>query len=106
MCIRPCRAAIFILMLAGTEETPWIVPDSKEMTMAMYFPLAAPSAASFSTSTAKPGFWRRVFEAMAQSRRRRAEAEIAHYIHGAGGFTDSVEREIERRFLSNPSRPL
>jgi hypothetical protein len=33
---------------------------------------------------------------------RRAEHEIARYLESTGGkFTDSTEREIEQRFLSN-----
>jgi hypothetical protein len=40
---------------------------------------------------------------MAVSRQRAAEREIARYIAGSGGkFTDETEREIERRFLSQP----
>jgi hypothetical protein len=76
------------------------------MTMASYFPLAAPRTASFADVPAKPGFWRRFVDALAQSRRKRAEREIARYINASGGLTDSVEREIERRFFSNPARPL
>jgi hypothetical protein len=47
------------------------------------------------------GFFARLLEAMAVSRQRDAEREIARYIAGSGGkFTDETEREIERRFLS------
>jgi hypothetical protein len=39
--------------------------------------------------------------AMAESRRRQAEREIARYFRNAGGkFTDEAERDIERVFLS------
>jgi hypothetical protein len=76
------------------------------MTMASYFPLVAPPATSFTSASTRPSFWRRWFDAFAHSRHRRAEREIARYIHSSGGLTDSVEREIERRFMSNPSRPL
>jgi len=74
--------------------------------MASYFPLTAPRAASFIPPASKPSLWRRFIDAMARSRRERAEREIARYIESSGGFTDSVEREIERRFMSNPSRPV
>jgi hypothetical protein len=50
------------------------------------------------------GFWRRLFEAVAASRKRQADHEIASYLAGAGRLTDQAEREIERRFLSNPAR--
>jgi hypothetical protein len=33
------------------------------------------------------------------AQQRRADREIARYIAASGGLTDSVEREIERRFL-------
>ena len=49
------------------------------------------------------GFFRWLFEAMMQSRQRHAEREIARYLKN-GKFTDEAEREIERRFLSTPSR--
>jgi len=48
---------------------------------------------------------RRFFDAMMASRQRQVDREIARYIHDTGGkFTDDTEREIERRFLSTPSR--
>ena len=37
------------------------------------------------------------------SRQRAAEREIARYLQN-GKFTDETEREIERRFLSTPTR--
>jgi hypothetical protein len=46
--------------------------------------------------------WRRVFDALIESRMRQAEREIARYM-AAKSFSDEVEREIERRFLSEPS---
>jgi len=51
----------------------------------------------------RPGFFRRFFEAMMHSRQRQADREIARYLNN-GKFTDEAEREIERRFLSTPSR--
>jgi hypothetical protein len=50
------------------------------------------------------GFWRRLLDAMAASRTRQADREIAAYVARAGRITDQVEREIERRFLSDPTR--
>ena len=50
---------------------------------------------------ARPGFFMRFLRALHQSRLRQAEREIALYINRTGGkFTDSVEREIEHRFLA------
>ena len=49
------------------------------------------------------GLFARLFAAMIVARQRDAEREIARYIAGNGGkFTDETEREIERRFLSQP----
>ncbi len=46
-----------------------------------------------------PGFFRRFLNAMMVARQRQAEREIARYVETLGGkFTDSVEREISRRF--------
>ena len=52
---------------------------------------------------ARPGFFRWFFDAMMLSRQRQADREIARYLNN-GKFTDEAEREIERRFLSTPSR--
>ncbi len=49
------------------------------------------------------GWFARLFAAMAASRQRAADREIARYLARSGGkFTDDMEREIERRFLSSP----
>ena len=51
-----------------------------------------------------PGFFTLLLAAMAQSRQRQADREIARYMAGRGGkFTDEMEREIERRFLTGTS---
>ena len=51
-----------------------------------------------------PGLFAMVFSALAASRQRQADREIARYLAGSGGkFTDETEREIERRFLYGPS---
>ncbi len=52
----------------------------------------------------KPSLLARFFTAMMESRQRAAEREIARYVHLNGGkLTDSIEFEIERRFLSGSS---
>ncbi|MEJ2379235.1 MAG: hypothetical protein P8Y71_28875 [Pseudolabrys sp.] len=48
---------------------------------------------------------RRLLDAIEQQNMRRAEREIARFLGGPGArFTDESEREIERRFLGNPTR--
>ena len=48
------------------------------------------------------GLWRRLFDAMIEARQRQAEREIALYLQRTGGkFTDEIEREIGRRFISS-----
>ena len=54
------------------------------------------------SAKARPGFFRGFIDAMMHSRQRQADREIAYYLNN-GKFTDEVEREIERRFLSTPS---
>ena len=50
---------------------------------------------------ARPSFFTRFFRALHEARLRQAEREIALYLGRTGGrLTDSVEREIERRFLA------
>jgi hypothetical protein len=49
----------------------------------------------------------RLIDAMMASRQRRVDREIARYLAATGAsgrLTDSIEREIEHRFLSNRSR--
>jgi hypothetical protein len=49
----------------------------------------------------------RLLEAMMASRQHRANREIVRYLVAtgtSGRLTDSIEREIEHRFLSNRSR--
>ena len=51
-----------------------------------------------------PGFFALLLAAMAESRQRQADREIARFMAGSGGkFTDEMEREIERRFLTGTS---
>jgi hypothetical protein len=49
----------------------------------------------------RPSVLRRLWAALSRSRRHGEEAEIADFIalHGGGRITDSLERDIERRFL-------
>jgi hypothetical protein len=58
------------------------------------------------STVTKPSLFTRLVNAMIAARQRQVDREVAHYlIDSAGGkFTDQAEREIERRFLSNPTR--
>jgi len=56
----------------------------------------APAATPARSKT--PSFFERLYAAMALSRQRQAEREIARYLRG-NKFTDDAEREIERRFF-------
>ena len=69
-------------------------------------PLAkSPAMARVQAAVApRPGFFTRLFDAIAEARMRQAEREIARYFAGGVKFTDEAEREIERRFLSYPPR--
>ena len=52
---------------------------------------------------AKTGFWRRLSNAVGNSRKRRAEREIAGFIQGRGGhLTDELERDLMRHMTSSP----
>ena len=68
----------------------------------------SPSAVAphdFAPAIPERGLLRRFIHAMMASRQRQVDREIARYIRDNGGkLTDHVEREIERRFLSTPSR--
>ena len=58
---------------------------------------AATSATRMKTTAATP-LWRRAFNAVIQSRQRRADREIAAYLQSHGGLlTDDLEREIMSR---------
>jgi hypothetical protein len=46
----------------------------------------------------RTGFFRRLANAIFESRQRAVEREIARYLKN-GKFTDEAEREIERRFF-------
>ncbi|HEY2425518.1 MAG TPA: hypothetical protein VGI09_06415 [Pseudolabrys sp.] len=51
----------------------------------------------------RPGFFRRFLDVMMLARQRQADREIARYLQNRK-FTDEAEREIERLFLSTPTR--
>jgi hypothetical protein len=72
--------------------------------MAYVHTAAAPRPLTLTAPKTGPGLIRRLIAAMQAARLRQAESEIAHFLAGNGGkLTDEAEREIERRFLSNPS---
>lgn len=71
----------------------------------MAFASTAPRTFAFTALprfNAKFNLWRMLRDALAESRRRRAEYEVALYLESIGGkFTDEAEREIERRLMSS-----
>jgi hypothetical protein len=59
------------------------------------------TATARTATPGRPSFFKRFFRALHEARLRQAEREIALYIQRSGGkLTDSIEREIERRFLA------
>lgn len=72
--------------------------------MARHYPLTAFEAAEAIPqptirAPARPGFWRRAYNAMVAAQQRRAEQEIGFYIEQHGGrLTDYLEREIAEHF--------
>jgi hypothetical protein len=71
--------------------------------MTRVFPLHMPSAVAADAHPAKPNIFRRLSAAVIESRRRRAEREIARYLARSGmKLTDAAEREIERQFFHRP----
>ena len=63
--------------------------------------LSPSTPVSTPATPARPGFFTRFFRAMHEARLRQAEREIALYLGRTGGkLTDSIEREIEQRFLA------
>lgn len=56
---------------------------------------------------AKPGLYDRFVRMLIEHQRRRAEREIARFIHNSGDrMTDSLERDIEQYALRHPSLGL
>ena len=81
--------------------------------MAAYSVVLAPRDDVFTKAAAQPdapskrGVFRRILDAVVESRQRQADREIARFLRTRGGkLTDDIEREIERRFLSYPSTRL
>lgn len=67
----------------------------------------APRDIAVSQPAARPrrGLLSRMLDALVAARMRQAEREIAAFVEAGGGrFTDQTERDIERRFLSDPNR--
>ncbi|NJO33912.1 MAG: hypothetical protein HC869_12985 [Rhodospirillales bacterium] len=61
----------------------------------------APAVAGVKKAPRK-SLWRRLVDAIIESRQRRAEREIARFLASHGGLlTDDVEREIMRRITQN-----
>lgn len=62
--------------------------------------VATPTAAGKSSADPRPGFLVRFMLYLAASRQRQADRGAADFIEMNGGkITDSIERQIERRFL-------
>ena len=55
-----------------------------------------------STAVAKRrGIWRRIFDAVYESRRRHADREVAAFIDRSGGrMTDNIEFQISQRLMT------
>jgi hypothetical protein len=71
----------------------------------MTFAHSIATTQTFSSDEPNRGFFHTLLAALMHSRQREADREIARYLDLNGGkLTDGVEREIERRFLSNPVR--
>ena len=52
---------------------------------------------------ANAGFWQRLLKAMSNSRRSRADRQIARFIQDRGGhLTDEIERELMRQMTASP----
>ena len=75
-------------------DDPWLTfrPPSPRATLS-----------SKSPAGTRPGFFRRFLDVMMLARQRQADREIARYLQNRK-FTDEAEREIERLFLSTPTR--
>lgn len=76
--------------------------------MAYAHTVAAPRALAFRHKPARAtvrSLLTRLLHFIEDANMRRAEREIARYLESTGGkFTNSTEREIEHRYLSNVMR--
>jgi hypothetical protein len=63
-------------------------------------PLPAPRRPATPAEPHRPGFWRRLLDAVVLSHQREAQRDIEAYVARRGKLTDSVEREIANRITS------
>ena len=63
-----------------------------------------PVQSDIAAAPRKPSFLRNMLEALQESRKRAAEREIMKFLDMAGPWSDSVERELERRFAAHQLR--
>jgi len=65
--------------------------------------ITTPPARDCTNHPLKVGFWQRLLNAFSNSRRRRADREIARFIEGRGGsLTDELERDLMRHMTASP----
>ena len=70
--------------------------------MAYAYARTAVAPQEFFATTYRPSLWRRLRDALEQSRERALDREIAVYLSARGGrLTDEAERDIERIAYSN-----
>ena len=63
-------------------------------------------AAARSAVVKRGGIWRRIFDAVYESRRKHAERDIARFVGRSGGrITDDVEFQITQRLLTGDWTP-
>jgi hypothetical protein len=64
-------------------------------------PSCKPQPAARSGRANRRGIWRRMFDAVQESRRRHADREIAAFIERSGGrLTDNIEFQISQRLMT------
>jgi hypothetical protein len=69
------------------------------VTTAPFSPALAAPDASLGISAPRRGLLARLFDALAEGRRRDADLRVAAYLAKAGGrMTDQVEREMQKLF--------
>jgi hypothetical protein len=58
----------------------------------------AEAARAGADKAVKPGFWRRLFNAVLEARQKKANEELGQYLIRSGGWlTDDIEREMNQR---------
>jgi hypothetical protein len=66
------------------------------------FAFGGKAATTSDAVASKAGVLRRIFDAIFESRQKRADREIAAFVARRGGrFTDELEREMTRRLLTS-----